>query len=98
MLAVGVLRGARELNLRVPEELSVVGFDDLAVSRIAQPTLTTLSLPRNQLGRELVDLLIGDPPVTVRRPEVPALVARESTSAAPAALEPVRLDVARRRS
>ena len=97
MLAVGVLRGARELNLLVPQNLSVVGFDDLVVSRIVQPTLTTLSLPRNQLGRELIDLLIGEPPTSIRKAEVPALVARESTGPAPAAAEPIRLAATRRR-
>jgi len=96
MLAVGVLRGARELSLQVPQDVSVVGFDDLAVSRIAQPTLTTLSLPRNQLGRELVDLLIGETPTSIRKAEVPALVTRESTGPAPAVAEPIRITAKRR--
>jgi DNA-binding LacI/PurR family transcriptional regulator len=97
MLAVGVLHGARELRLRVPDDVSVVGFDDLAVSRIAQPALTTLSLPRNQLGRDLVDLLIGDPPTSIRKPEIPVLVARGSTGLAPGPAAPVPLALARRR-
>ena len=45
LMAAGVLRGAREPDLEVPKDVSVVGFDDVATSRIAQPTLTTLSLP-----------------------------------------------------
>ncbi len=97
MMAVGILRGARELSVRVPADVSVVGFDDLAVARIVQPSLTTLSLRRDLLGRALIDLLIGDPPTAVRRPEVPALVARESTGPAPAIIRTTTPDDRRRR-
>jgi DNA-binding LacI/PurR family transcriptional regulator len=98
LMAVGDLCGARELNLQVPQDLSVVGFDDVAVSRIVQPTLTTLSLPRGQLGRGLIDLLIGEPPTRVREAEVPALVVRESTGPAPTMVERIRKSAARQRS
>lgn len=91
MLAVGILQGAREFGVKVPLEVSVVGFDDLTASRIAQPSLTTLKLPRNQLGRNLIELLITGA-TTMRSPEIPILVVRESTGLAPTAVRPVQVD------
>lgn len=82
MLAAGILQGAREMGVQVPLEVSVVGFDDLAASSIAQPPLTTLKLARNQLGRDLVELLITGA-TSIRPPVVPILVVRESTGPAP---------------
>lgn len=81
-VAIGVLRGARELKLRVPEDLSVIGFDDLPVGQWVTPTLTTLSIDRNRLGRDLAALIIagGEPREKV---VVPTLVVRESSTVAP---------------
>ncbi|NGO73358.1 substrate-binding domain-containing protein, partial [Streptomyces boncukensis] len=50
LLAAGALKAARRLGLRVPEELSVTGFDDLALARIVEPELTTLHLPAAEMG------------------------------------------------
>jgi DNA-binding LacI/PurR family transcriptional regulator len=81
-IAVGVLLAARDLALRVPADLSVVGFDDLAIGRICDPPLTTLALPRERLGRDLTELLVGDNDGVPRRPVVPTLVVRGSTGRA----------------
>ena len=84
MLAMGILGGARELNLSVPRDVSVVGFDDLAVAQIAQPALTTLSVRRYEMGSQLADLLLrSSPPTEPLAPETPMLVARASTGPAP---------------
>lgn len=50
-LAAGVLAAAREKGLRVPEDLSVVGFDDIPMARDLHPPLTTLHIPREEMGR-----------------------------------------------
>ena len=66
VLAAGVLVKAREMGLRVPEDLSVTGFDDIELAEIVTPGLTTVHVPHRQMGREaarqLVALRNGDDP------------------------------------
>jgi DNA-binding LacI/PurR family transcriptional regulator len=57
-VAVGVLHAAHELGLRVPQDLSVVGFDDIDVARQALPQLTTMRQPVQLKGATAADLLI----------------------------------------
>jgi DNA-binding LacI/PurR family transcriptional regulator len=87
LLALGVYEAAREAGLRVPEELSVVGFDDLEFARWSGPALTTVRQPLVEMGiaaAELVlDLAAGREP-RHRRVELPtSLVVRASTARAP---------------
>ncbi|MFG2825280.1 LacI family DNA-binding transcriptional regulator [Kitasatospora sp. NPDC048365] len=56
--AVGALRAAHERGLRVPEDLSVTGFDDLYLSRSSVPMLTTVRQPLEELGGMAVSLLL----------------------------------------
>jgi len=56
--AIGALRVARERGIRVPEELSIVGFDDSEVSAIVTPALTTVRQPMAEMGRMAVSLLM----------------------------------------
>jgi LacI family transcriptional regulator len=56
-MAVGTLRAARERGLEVPDDLSVVGFDDVEMASIATPQLTTVSQPLQDLGRLAVSVL-----------------------------------------
>ena len=49
-MALGVLEAARTLGLRVPEDLSVVGFDDSQMARLSSPPLTTVRQPLRQMG------------------------------------------------
>nr|BFE55881.1 LacI family DNA-binding transcriptional regulator [Dactylosporangium thailandense] len=56
-MAVGALQAAAERGLRVPEELSVAGFDDIDVSRATHPMLTTVRQPLGEMGRMAVSLL-----------------------------------------
>jgi LacI family transcriptional regulator len=57
-MAVGTLRAARERGLSVPEDLSVVGFDDAELAQIVTPALTTVRQPLAELGRTAVSLLM----------------------------------------
>ena len=60
MYALGAYAGARELGLRVPEDLSIVGFDDLSpLARIAAPPLTTVRQPLQRMMRIAVERLVG---------------------------------------
>jgi LacI family transcriptional regulator len=56
--AISVLHAARARGLRVPEDLSVVGFDDAEQAAIVTPALTTVRQPLEELGRMAVSLLL----------------------------------------
>lgn len=56
--AAGALRAAYERGLRVPEDLSITGFDDLDLGRSTQPTLTTVRQPLEEMGRMAISLLM----------------------------------------
>jgi len=56
-VAIGAMNAARDLGLRVPNDISIVGFDDTALSTIVRPQLTTVRQPLAELGRTGVSLL-----------------------------------------
>ena len=51
VLGVGALRRAREMGVRVPEDVSIIGFDDIELAEIAYPALTTVHVPHREMGR-----------------------------------------------
>jgi LacI family transcriptional regulator len=57
-MAAGAIRGAHELGYRVPEQLSVVGFDDIDMSQYILPPLTTIAVDKLELGRRAMHHLI----------------------------------------
>jgi LacI family transcriptional regulator/LacI family repressor for deo operon, udp, cdd, tsx, nupC, and nupG len=65
MIATGVLLACRELGIAVPEELSVIGFDDIKMASYVTPALTTINQPKIEMGRlatqVLIDLLHNQP-------------------------------------
>jgi len=82
-MAIGVLETARRRKLRVPDDLSIVGFDDIRFARYLDPPLTTIAQPMRQIGegtvRLLLEILQGNPaPESVTLPHV--LVVRSSTA------------------
>ncbi|AXX28429.1 LacI family DNA-binding transcriptional regulator [Actinosynnema pretiosum subsp. pretiosum] len=58
-LAFGALAAARDLGLRVPEDVSVVGFDDIPAAEQAEPPLTTVRQPLTEKGRRAGELALG---------------------------------------
>lgn len=83
MTALGAMRSIRMHGLRVPEDVSVAGFDDLFVASYTQPTLTTVRQPMRRMGRlameSLIKLMTGqESPVRVKVKG--QLIVRESTS------------------
>ncbi len=58
-IACNVLQAAYQMGIKVPEELSVIGFADLDVARYAAVSLTTVAQPFEQMGRETASALIG---------------------------------------
>ncbi len=59
LLALGAVRAARRSGRRVPEDVSVVGFDDSALMSCTEPPLTTVRQPIEALGRTAIDLLLA---------------------------------------
>jgi len=59
VLAAGALMRARTIGLRVPQDISVTGFDDIEIARITDPPLTTVHVPHRQMGRRAADELAG---------------------------------------
>jgi LacI family transcriptional regulator, galactose operon repressor len=86
-VAIGALNAARRRGLRVPEDLSVVGFDDTFQATIATPNLTTIRQPLAELGRMGVSLLLrlieGQRLDALRIELATTLVVRDSTGPAP---------------
>jgi LacI family transcriptional regulator len=82
--ALGVYEAARQRGLRIPQDLSVVGFDDLPAARWVSPPLTTVRQPLTQMGRVaaemLGDLINGLPPRSGRVELSTELIVRESTA------------------
>lgn len=85
LLAIGAIQGARERDLMVPDDLSVIGFDNTILATITDPPLTTIAQPMEQMGRQIVDLLLkeinGESSHKQRVILLPDLVVRKSTSA-----------------
>ena len=85
LMAAGALRAAREAELRVPRDLSVIGFDDIAMSRYTDPPLTTIGVVKEHLGRRAMGLLIeriqGSTAKTQAELAPVSLVLRSSTAA-----------------
>jgi LacI family transcriptional regulator len=83
-LAIGALHAIDERGLRVPDDISVVGVDDIDISRHLRPPLTTIRQPREAMARMAVDLLLRyireeavEEPVVMLQPE---LIVRQSTA------------------
>jgi LacI family xylobiose transport system transcriptional regulator len=93
-MAIGALRAAREIGLRVPADLSIVGFDDVDLARYTDPPLTTVHQPIRRKGEEAVRLLLSggrhrdDGPSEQQRLAT-RLVVRSSTARAPRGREEV---------
>ena len=71
MMALGVMDAARARGLRIPEDLSLIGFDDIPVAAAAHPGLTTVRQPLEDIGRTATEILLraienpDDPPEAV---------------------------------
>jgi LacI family repressor for deo operon, udp, cdd, tsx, nupC, and nupG len=57
-MAIGAIQAARSLGLRVPSDLSVVGFDNITMAEVVEPALTTIAQPMGDLGRRAMELLL----------------------------------------
>jgi len=84
VLAIGAILECHERGVEVPREFSITGFDDLPLSKITQPTLTTIHVPRYQLGEMAASMLFNgidqEPTTQVNSECHTELIIRESTT------------------
>lgn len=59
-MAVGLMRGLRDEGLQIPRDVSVTGFDNIKLAEFCSPPLTTVHIPRDQIGHIIFDSTIGD--------------------------------------
>ena len=86
LMAIGLIEGLYALGLRVPQDVSVVGIDDISLSRLTRPKLTTVATPTAAAGRAAVDMLLahGDDRRTTAHINLQTeLVIRDSTGPGP---------------
>jgi DNA-binding LacI/PurR family transcriptional regulator len=86
-LAVGLIRGLRAHRIRVPEDMSVVGHDNILHTELVSPTITTVGAPLHLMGataaRTLINLIGGQPPASYLKVMPIELFQRESSGPAP---------------
>jgi LacI family repressor for deo operon, udp, cdd, tsx, nupC, and nupG len=86
-MAVGAINALRGRGLKVPTDISVVGFDDMDYALSSDPPLTSIRQPRREIGRQamqmLIDLLSGDPLAAPRVTAGVDLIVRASTAPLP---------------
>ncbi len=84
MMAIGAIQKAKLMGFRVPQDISVMGFDDIEFSKYCEPPLTTISQPRYEIGRQsmqmLLDQLHGNAIQSGSRLLESKLVVRQSTA------------------
>ncbi|BCK25797.1 TPA: substrate-binding domain-containing protein [Vibrio cholerae] len=82
MMAMGVIQAANQRGLRVPDDLSLIGYDDVHIAKFMTPALTTIHQPKYRLGKAAVDTLLyrlENPDTTAQVVQLePTLVARSS--------------------
>jgi LacI family transcriptional regulator len=88
LTALGVLRGLTEAGIRVPEDCSVMGFDDVLPAKVATPAITTIRQPLNEMGVQAAEHVLraikkgdsSDKGKPLLRKAAPELVPRTSTA------------------
>lgn len=83
MMAIGLLEAAEELGVRIPEDVAVIGCDDIYIAGLLRPALSSVRMPKYELGKRGAELLLGriaNPAGPTRHLELEATpVARAST-------------------
>jgi LacI family transcriptional regulator len=84
VMAMGAMDAVRSRGLRIPEDVSILGFDDIPQAASVRPALTTVHQPLEQMGRVAIQMLLDllkNPEKDISRIELPTeLIVRSSTS------------------
>lgn len=84
LLAAGAVQAVKESGMSVPGQVSIVGFDNTIIATIIEPPLTTIAQPIQNMGKEVMDLMIsmiqGEKKEKMRLTLLPSLIERKSTA------------------
>ena len=58
-MAIGAIQALREKNFNIPEDISIVGFDDIETAKLIDPSLTTIRQPAYEMGAKASEILIS---------------------------------------
>lgn len=59
-MAMGAIAVAKEMGVRIPEDISIIGFDDIALAKYVEPALTTIGQDKDRIGRQAATLLLNE--------------------------------------
>jgi DNA-binding LacI/PurR family transcriptional regulator len=86
MMALGAMAQFKSAGLKIPRDISIVGFDDIAFAALSDPPLTTINSPRVEIGRQAIEALMksienpGNPGAEI---QIPMRLIRRSSTAPP---------------
>jgi DNA-binding LacI/PurR family transcriptional regulator len=82
LVAVGALQACAELGLRIPDDVAIIGYDDIRLAELVSPTLTTLRVSRAEIGAKTMQMLLEQIEVEAAEPKEihvkPELIIRAS--------------------
>jgi LacI family transcriptional regulator len=82
MVALGVMLQAKKYGIKIPEDIALIGYDDVPVAGVLTPSLTTVRQPMDEMGREAFDLAVKSLEGVITKPQEiilkPVLIVRES--------------------
>ena len=83
LIAMGAMKALKEAGYKIPEDIAIAGFDNLPFSKVIEPTLTTINVPKHYMGemaaKRLIALLHDSGAAPVKIEISTALVERRST-------------------
>lgn len=85
MIALGAMKAMTDHGIRIPEDISIIGFDDLPFSAVSAPPLTTLRVPKQEMGkvavRRIMEILKSGEELCMKQQVLPVFIERESVRA-----------------
>jgi DNA-binding LacI/PurR family transcriptional regulator len=59
LMALGAMKALKQVNLRIPNDVALMGYDDITLASMVSPALTTLSMPKKELGTRAAEILLN---------------------------------------
>ena len=82
LIALGAMRAMQKCGIRIPEDVSIIGFDDLPMTGLSQPNLSSIRVPKQEMGklatRKVIELMNGEGSAISKTQVLPELIVRDS--------------------
>ena len=82
MIALGAMKAITDHGIKIPDDISIIGFDDLPFSAVSTPPLTTLRVPKQEMGkvavRRIMEILKSGEELCMKQQVLPVFIERES--------------------